>query len=423
MRRREFLVTTGAAASGVLLSGCGGQTSALAGGKVPVYGTVLSWAPGFVKASHALKRASGYGLDAVPAPDVGAYEQVVKSRLQTSQAPDVFKWWNGYRLQDTARTGQVADLTRLWDVATGKRWVDTRVKDGLTYNGRVYGLPLTESYYVIFYSKKAFAKYGLRPPQTWAEFHSNASTLKSHGVTPFFGTQNGGWPALIWFQEFLSKLDPGFYQRLTAGHASYTDPPAREAMDVWRELIEKGYFTSPDVDQANAPAMLNSGTVAMFPIGTWNNQSFAAVGMKPGVDYDAFIMPTIKPGVPKSVISEVATLVVSSRAPHKDATLTMMSHWLDPDVQAAWMSFLGDIPPNPTVPSADPVIQHVQNQVKVTDPTLLIRYWEASPPSLIEGNVQDLGGFMIHPDQADSILKGMQRRADAEWGYWREEVG
>lgn len=422
MKRREFLAAAGAAATGALLSACGGPASAISSGNIPVYGTVLTWAPGFAKASRALKQASGYGLDAVPAPDLGAYEQVMKSRLETSQAPDAFKWWNGYRLQDTARTGQVADLTDLWNTAAKKDWVDTGVKDGLTYQGRVYGLPLTESYYVIFYSKKTFAKYGLRAPETWDEFESNAATLKKHGVIPFFGTQNGGWPALIWFQEFLTKLDPGFYERLTAGKASYTDATARQAMDIWRGFIEKGYFTSPDVDQANAPAMLNTGSVAMFPIGTWNNQSFPAVGMKGGVDYDAFIMPTVKPSVPKSVISEVATLVVPDRAPDKDATLKMLSHWLDPAVQKAWMSFLGDIPPNPTVPSADPVIQHVLAQVKANDPRLLIRFWEASPPSLIEGNVQDLGGFMINPNQVDSILAGMQRRADAEWAYWREEV-
>lgn len=408
------------AASG--LTGCASGGSQIKGRNVPVYGTVASWTPGFKKAGSALRRACGYGLSAVPAPDVGAYEQVVKSRLQTSQAPDVFKWWNGYRLQDTARTGKIADLTGLWDRYVGRGWIDPRIKDGLTYQGRVYALPLTESYYVVFYSKPLFAKYRLRVPGTWDEFLSNAATLKKHGVTPFFSTQNGGWPALIWFQEFVSKLDPHFYQRLTAGKASYTDPEAQHAMDIWRRLIQKGYFTSPDVDQANAPAMMHAGQVAMFPIGTWNNQSFPAVGMKPGVDYDAFVMPTIKPNTPKSVISEVSALPVPTRAPDKHATMTMMSHWLDPAVQRAWMSFLNDIPPNPTVPSTDPVIRHVLQQVKATKPEILIRYWEASPPSLIEGNVQDLGGFMINPDNAHSVLSGMQRRADSEWAYWREAI-
>jgi multiple sugar transport system substrate-binding protein len=144
--------------------------------------------------------------------------------------------------------------------------------------------------------------------------------------------------------------------------------------------------------------------------------------MKPGVDYDAFLMPTIETGTQPSIITEVATLPVSKRAPDSDAAMTVMKNWLNPKVQAAWMSFLADIPPNPQVPSTDPVVKNVIRQVKERKPRLLIRYWEASPPPLIEGNVQDLGGFMIHPDNPEKVLRKMQDRADTEWDYWRSET-
>jgi multiple sugar transport system substrate-binding protein len=72
--------------------------------------------------------------------------------------------------------------------------------------------------------------------------------------------------------------------------------------------------------------------------------------------------------------------------------------------------------------SPDPVIRHVQAIVKQTNPTRVNRYWEASPPALVEGNVQDLGDFMIHPEKANDVLSRMQKRADAEWAYWKQEV-
>lgn len=422
MRRRSFLTGTGAAATTLLAAGCGESLSTAASGKVSFYNGNPTWKEGFLDAGKVLHRICGYGLKPIAVPMVNAYEQIVKSQVQTSKAPDIVKWWNGYRLKDLARLGQLRDLSGLWDAAHAKGWVDPKIKAGFSYDGRIYALPLHESYYVFFYSKALFAKYDLQPPRSWAEFVSNAATLKKNGVIPFVATQDGGWPALIFFEELLARVDPGYYQRLTAGEASYTDEPMRRTFEIWAEFIAKGYFTKPDLALNDAPAQLKAGTVAMYPAGTWTNQAIQATGMESGKDFGAFLMPTVEESTPPSVITEAATLVVPSRAPDRSATHKVMAHWLDPPVQRVWSSFLQDSSPNPTVRSKDPVIKSVEERVRATDPVLLTRYWEASPPALVEGNVQDLGQFMIHPDQREQIMASMQRRAETEWAYWKEAV-
>ena len=53
-------------------------------------------------------------------------------------------------------------------------------------------------------------------------------------------------------------------------------------------------------------------------------------------------------------------------------------------------------------------------------PSQAIRYWEASPPVLIEGNVQDLSAFMTNPtpENIKPTLTKLQRRAEKEWKAW-----
>jgi multiple sugar transport system substrate-binding protein len=420
MKRREFLAGLGAAGAGLLLEGCGKGLQSPPG-TISFYSDNPTWKSGFEDASRQLTKASGVGLDVLSVPSVTSYEQVIKSQLQTSRSPDLLKWWNGYRLQDLARIGQLTDLTDIWDTALRKGWIDPAIRPDCSYDNKVYGLPLHESYYVVFYSKKVFAKYDIQPPSTWDEFMAAAAKVKKGGVTPFVSTQSYPW-SFVWFEEMISKLDVEFYQQLTSGKASYTDPKAKEALKLWQEMIEKGYFTSPDTDLTAVPAMLHAGSVAMYPCGTWNNQAIQASGLKSGTDFDAFIMPTVQPGAKKSVVVEAATFVVPERAPDKAQSRKLMEHWLDPSVQKVWSSFLVDSAPNPTVVSPDPVIRHVQAIVKQTNPTRVNRYWEASPPALVEGNVQDLGDFMIHPEKANDVLSRMQKRADSEWAYWNQEV-
>lgn len=420
MKRRELLAGLGATGAALLAGGCGKGLQAPPG-TVSFYSDNPTWKSGFADASRQLKKASGVGLYLLSVPTVASYEQVIKAQLQTTKSPDLVKWWNGYRLQDLARIGQLTDLSDIWEMANGKGWIDPAIRPDCSYDDKVYGLPLYQSYYVVFYSKKVFAKHDIQPPATWAEFMAAAAKINKAGVTPFVSTQSYPW-SFIWFQELISKLDVAFYQKLTAGRASYTDSSARDAMSLWQEMIDKGYFTSPDTDLTNVPAMLHAGSVAMYPAGTWNNQAIQASGLKSGKDFDAFIMPTVEPNARKSVVVEVGTFVVPARAPNEAEARDVMRHWLDPSVQKVWSAFLADCAPNPTVVSPDPVIRHVQALVKQTNPTRVNRYWEASPPALVEANVQDLGDFMIHPEKAQDVLSRMQRRGEAEWSYWRQEV-
>lgn len=420
-RRRMLAGVAALSVIGALTAACGGSSHhGGAGGAVTLYTDNPQWKTGFDQVSANIKTLTGSGLEPLSIPSTASYEQVIRSSIQTPKTADIVKWWAGYRLQDLARTGSLTDLTPLWDQAVAKGWVDPALKGQFSYQGKVYGLPMYESRWVVFYDKKMFADNGLKPPTTYAEFLSVCQTLKDKGIAPVWTGQADGWTSFIPFEEFLSKLDPAFYTALTNGQASYTDPKAKQAMSEWKDFIDKGYTSKTDIKFLDAAAQMKAGKLAMIPMGTWYNGTMQAAGLKSGTDYGAFLWPAADSSTQPSTVVESGAWTLPADAPDHDAALKVLGSWLDPTVQTTWSTFLGDSSANPTVVSTDPTIANVVSQLKASKAQPLTRYWEASPPALVEGNVEDLAKFMLDPSQADSVLASMAKRADTEWATWRK---
>ncbi|MBZ6282647.1 ABC transporter substrate-binding protein [Streptomyces olivaceus] len=422
LARRRFLAGVAAGAAVLTAGGCarGASTSAQPG-TTSISNDNATWDDGYRSAGRELKKITGYELRPLSNPSVTSYQQVVQMTLQTSKSTDLVKWASGYQLKRLARAGGLTDLTRVFKGYAAKGWVRGSSWDAVSYRDKAYGIPLYESYYVLFYSKPVFRRLGLSVPDSWDALLHCAEVLKRNGITPFLASQVGGWPAIEWFQELVSKSDPGFYQRLVDGEASYTDAPARRAMDIWHDFMRKGWMTSPDFDQARGPGALKEGTVGMFLHGTWQASGMSAAGMKPGTDYGAFILPTVRPATAKSVIAESGVFVVPGRASSHEAAMANVGAWLDPSVQRVWSDFLEDSSANPKVQAGNPVVAGLQRDVARNRRQALVRYWEASPPSLVQGNSNDLGGFMAGQTSPAATLKRMQERAQDEWAAWRRD--
>ncbi|WP_031513185.1 ABC transporter substrate-binding protein [Streptomyces sp. NRRL F-5123] len=422
LARRSLLAGMAAGAASLALQGCArGESTSAQPGTTSLSNDNATWDDGYRAAGRTLKGLTGYALRPLSNPSVTSYQQVVQMTLQTSKATDLVKWASGYQLKRLARTGGLTDLTGVWNRYVAKGWVRDASREAVSYRGTVHGIPIYESYYVLFYNKHVFAKLGLSAPGTWAELLHCAEVLKRNKITPFLASQVGGWPAIEWFQELVTKVDPHFYQKLVTGEASYTDPQARQAMDIWQDFMRKGWMTPPDFDQARGPGALKAGTVGMFLHGTWQSQGIAAAGMKPGVDYDACILPTVRTSTPKSVIAESGVFVVPHRASSHGAAMANAAAWLTPSVQRVWSDFLQDSSANPTVRASNPVVAKLQRDIAQERRVPLIRYWEASPPSLIQGNTDDLGGFMAGQTSPATTLRRMQERAQDEWAAWRRD--
>lgn len=420
--RRTALSASFAGAAALALSACerGTLSKPAASDTLSLFNDNPSWTPGYHAAGQELSRLGGYRLAPQAVPNVSNYQQIVRMSAQTDSTADLVKWWNGYRLRDVARAGILADVTEAWDQAQSRGWCDDpALRESFTSDGRQYGVPLYKSYYAVFYSKPVFAKLGVEVPTTWQEFLHVVDTAHARHITPISSGGATSWESSIWFQQLVNGLDHRFYLDLTAGKRSYTDAECRQAMGLWSDLYRRGAFSTPDASVSDLPGRFAQGSTAMCLYGTWNTGAFLDAGVK-DTDLGAFLLPP-PPGGASSVVVESGVLAVSAKAHKRQGALDTARAWFDPAVQRAWTGFLRDTSADPSVVPDVGAVREVAAQVRAQRPPQAVRYWEASPPVLIEGNVQDLSAFMIDPtaDRAVRTLASMQRRAEKEWKAWK----
>lgn len=417
--RRQLFKGTAAVGAGAVAASMGlGQLSGVSAQKIiSFYHDKSPWQDYYVQLGKSAEAAIGIGWDPTPYSDTTSYQAALLAALPTKQSPDMFTWWSGYRIEDLYKQSALMDVTDIWTQAISDGSMPESLAAAFTFDNKQWALPSNISYWPVFYNKKVFADNNISVPTTWEEFTGAAATLKAAGITPFGATQNGRWPAFIWFEEMILRSDPQLYLDLTAGKVKYTDDKVVAAMKVWQGLIENDYFTSFDSDMNNdiGPG-LAAGKVAMFPIGSWFQSVFISNGMKPGEDYDAFIMPNIDPAnTAKSIIFEAGALCIAANAPDPDDTKKMGAWWVTPEATGEFANLIGDAPSSPKAVSDNPVVKELLNTIATDGYTLYQRYWEASPVPIVEGAVDFLAQFMLNPGDLDKVLESIQQLADQTW--------
>jgi multiple sugar transport system substrate-binding protein len=389
-----------------------------AGVTLKLWNDKATWATYFNTEGKASLKAVGVGFTSVPYADTTTYQAAVRTAGRTSKAPDLYTWWSGYQMKDTVDAGLATDVSSLWDQNKGAYSPGLRAQ--FTFNGKTYGLPLYLAYWEVIYNKHVFAKYHLKPPTTWAQFQAINKTLRTHGVTPLAATIDGRWPAFIYFEEMLVRSNPQAYLNLMAGKIKYTDPAVVNAMNIWSSMIKEGDFTDPGATKFgtsgsnNVLSYFTKGKVGMIEIGSWYEPTITGAGLKPNVDYGAFIMPNMKPNLGKNVIFETGPLVVSAHGPNHADALKAADYFMSKAGQQAWINATGFTPARNDVKATNSLDQQMVQTVN-TGYKLIPRYWEATPFDIVNVAVDQFAKFMLHPGDPMPILSTIQSQADRTW--------
>ena len=385
VRRRSLLAGLGAGASVALAGGCArGDSTAPQPGTTSLANDNATWDEGYLKAGRELKKLTGFALRPLSNPNPTAYTQVTQISLQTTKATDLIKWASGFNLKQLARTGQLSDLSTMWAGYESKGWVTPPLRDAMSYRGSVYGIPLYQSYYVLFYNKEVFRSAASGPRRPGRSCCTARRSSRKQASRPSSPPRTATGPRIEWFQELVSKVDPHFYTDLIAGKAHYTDPRPEGDADLAR-LHAQGLDDRCRLRPERGPAALKTGKVGMFLHGSWQSQGLAATGMKPGVDFDAFMMPPVDPPPAESVITESGVSPCPAEPCPTGPPWTTSANWLNPEVQRVWTDFLQDGSANPTTRPGNPVVAHLQQRVQREHWTPLPRYGESAHRTSFRG--------------------------------------
>ncbi|HEX2913771.1 MAG TPA: extracellular solute-binding protein [Chloroflexia bacterium] len=198
------------------------------------------------------------------------YFNVLKTKLNSSQGPDIFggQTGAGQLVTDYNVEKNAVDLS-------GEDWVkreDPISVNETTLNGKVYGQTVWDvkgGTFVVNYSKKIFQQLGLSVPKTYAEFKEICQKILAAGITPIYEPVADGWHHVLWFPQQgprWEELTPGLKDSLNANKTKFADSKDMlTTLQQLQEMYTAGFFgsntLSDKVDQTES--VLAGGKFAM----------------------------------------------------------------------------------------------------------------------------------------------------------------
>lgn len=254
--------------------------------------------------------------------------------------PDMFSYWAGARTQFVVDAGRVMPLDDFWEANDLDSIFNEGLKSAMIYSDEIYMIPMNAHIIGFFYNAEVMAEAGITEmPTNWDEFNAAADQLLEAGVTPIALGSRDRWPAQFWFDYLLNRTaGPEYRTALMNGEASYLDEEVVTAMEMWKEMIDKGYFyENPNAyDWTEAANLVADGEAAMTLIGTYATGYWQGNGLEPVTNYDFFSFPIINPDVPIVSHGAVNGWVIPNDAANADGALAAIEYLIQPESQAAW---------------------------------------------------------------------------------------
>ncbi|MBK9747762.1 MAG: carbohydrate ABC transporter substrate-binding protein [Chloroflexi bacterium] len=199
-------------------------------------------------------------------------DNIVKTRLATSDMTDIFFYNSGSLLQALNPTQTLVDLSDQAFIANIQESFLPTVSQG----DGIYGVPTgTAMGGGILYNKAVYEELGLSVPTTWEEFAANNAALLEAGIPPVLATFGDTWTSQLFVLADYYNVEqqaPGFADAYTANEAKYaTTPAALAGFQYLQQGYEQGWWQQ---DYATTRfeqglSLLANGEVAHFPMLTF----------------------------------------------------------------------------------------------------------------------------------------------------------
>jgi len=371
---------------------------------------------------HFNNQNSGFQIKATGF-DHESYKMSMKVMLAGGNPPDLFSYWAGARTEAFVKKGYLAPLDSIWEVGNIENKFSEGIVNASTYDGKKYIIPVTQHYVAFFYNKPLFDSLNLVVPTTWDEFVSLSDTLKKSGITPIALGSENRWPAQFWFDYVLLRTAGDEYRkRLMHGEASYSDSEVIRAFELWKELVDSGFFNDKpeQLDWVSAANSVAEGDAAMTLMGTWITGYFdLRLDRQQGVDYDYFTFPIIDPSIEPTALGPIDGILLP-----QDGDITraeeVLALFMDVDVQSAMSLGSGAISPSSEVVLNDarPVQKRIKDEIQ-TYSNWAFNYDLATPAEMAELGLTLFEDFLNDPHLYRELLEELERERqllpESEW--------
>jgi raffinose/stachyose/melibiose transport system substrate-binding protein len=229
------------------------------------------------------------------------YQQKIKIYATAKQLPDVFKFWSVNSLFKPLIDGRFLEpLDRADFESLGYL---PGALDANTYDGKLYGIPVSTDFWVIYYNKKLFKEAGIeRAPATLDELYALIPKFKARGIIPMTTDGKDAWPLSITFDQLVWRIsgEKGLPRQALERKIKFTDPVFVQAARELQQFVKSGLFQEDLMvsDYGAARNLFGQGKAAMFLMGSWELGLGADQAFSPEfrANVDAMKFPALKDG-------------------------------------------------------------------------------------------------------------------------------
>ncbi len=271
------------------------------------------------------------------------YQQKIKIYATAKQLPDVFKYWSfSTLLKPLVDAGFAMELNKADFAKYG--FVPGSLESNV-WGGKLYGIPVSADFWVIYYNKKLFKDAGAAVPTTVDDLMALAPKFKAKGIIPMVTDGKDAWPLSITYDVLCERVNGDFSRQQAAldRKAKFTDPDFVEGARQYVKLIQSGLFQDDLMvsDYGASRNLFGQGKAAMYVMGPWEmglatdtnfSEEFRA-------NVDAFKFPVLKNGKGKIDDLEAwygGNYVINSGSKYKDLDLKYLKYYAQRFPVLAW---------------------------------------------------------------------------------------
>lgn len=342
------------------------------------------------------------------------YQVLLPIQLSSDNPPDIYGHFPGSRAQFQAEHGNIHALGEHWGEIKDRLWPGVQ-EVATEPDGNVYTVPYSMLPNTFWYNVKVFEEHGVEIPETWDEMLAAAEKLKAAGITPFVIGTKLAWEPLFWFDYIMLRTAGSeFRSRLMAGEESYLDPRVIRTMEIWADIVNKGYFNTKisAMGWREMAAEVIDGNAAMELMGPWTTTIYKSANLTPTVDYGIFPFPVIDEGVPDAVEGVVQSFSLSGKGKNTEAAIELTKCITDSEPQTVFAAESQELAANRNVSldvyKTDEAQAFVKIYYDMLDAPFHQNLEQAAHRGVIEVAKREFSRFFAYPDQYMEILQKLE---------------
>ncbi|PRR70577.1 extracellular solute-binding protein [Clostridium thermopalmarium] len=197
------------------------------------------------------------------------YKTKIKTAAATNELPDIFYSWGGGFLKPLVDTEKLLPLNEYLNSNTIKE-VKDGVLNNVTYNNKIYGLPLTFSIGTFYCNTELFEKAGIKIPDTYDELLYAVKKFREKGITPLLVGEQDKWTGIMYY-DILALREVGIQSSKDALNGNDRDNVFLKAAYKLKELIDLGAFDEASLRlmRDESEILFKEGKIPMYYTGNW----------------------------------------------------------------------------------------------------------------------------------------------------------